>query len=653
MSVTVRNVGTAEYDPMLGAPACANPSASCTSGPFLAGRGPVGPEPNQPNAIDGCADGAAGTFHVDESIDELKVATLDGTELTEGATVAVSVKLWAGAAYASDRVDLYTAGDASAPQWNFVGTYAIYQQGAQTLIPKIVLPAGATQVVRAVLRQSGSAAACTAGPYDDHDDLVFAVRPASGPPPTIAITAPADGQTIRGSTSVTVAVTNAAVIEQVELLADGVVFAADATAPYYALYDPLVLGTHVLVAQARDVSGNVATSEPVTIFAIDGESPTVRIVSPAAGEHVSGTVTVTADATDDVAVQSVEFFADSRLLGSDQSAPYQVTWATSGLAPGAHTLFAQAYDTSNNVKGSDYVTVYVDGSAPSVSILSPPQYATVSGTVPVSISASDPDGVLKVELYVSGQLYGIDTAAPWEILWTTASGGQKTLEAKAYDSLGNVSTSAPVYVNVDNPVPMLSVTAPAAAATVGGTVTVSAAVSANSNFALVDFWVTPEADPTTTRYVGTAPPQGGVATTTWASGDGSYPDGEYSILASGLEGTPGNYRVTATSPRVFFTLDNLAPATAISSPLKGSTVSGIVPVNVTATDGNPITKVELWVNGVLYGTDTVAPYSFTWDTTGTSGTMTLVAKAYSLGRVGSSETVRLKVGSVRVKGQSR
>ncbi len=367
---------------MLGAPACANPSASCTSGPFLAGRGPVGPEPNQPNAIDGCADGAAGTFHVDESIDELKVATLDGTELTEGATVAVSVKLWAGAAYASDRVDLYTAGDASAPQWNFVGTYAIYQQGAQTLIPKIVLPAGATQVVRAVLRQSGSAAACTAGPYDDHDDLVFAVRPASGPPPTIAITAPADGQTIRGSTSVTVAVTNAAVIEQVELLADGVVFAADATAPYYALYDPLVLGTHVLVAQARDVSGNVATSEPVTIFAIDGESPTVRIVSPAAGEHVSGTVTVTADATDDVAVQSVEFFADSRLLGSDQSAPYQVTWATSGLAPGAHTLFAQAYDTSNNVKGSDYVTVYVDGSAPSVSILSPPQYATVSGTVP-------------------------------------------------------------------------------------------------------------------------------------------------------------------------------------------------------------------------------------------------------------------------------
>ena len=47
---------------------------------------------------------------------------------------------------------------------------------AGVLSATYTLPAGAQQAVRGVFRYSGSAGACTGGPYDDHDDLVFATQ---------------------------------------------------------------------------------------------------------------------------------------------------------------------------------------------------------------------------------------------------------------------------------------------------------------------------------------------------------------------------------------------------------------------------------------------------------------------------------------------
>jgi len=48
--------------------------------------------------------------------------------------------------------------------------------GAQTLSATYTLPAGLLQAVRARLRYRGEPGSCGSGPYDDHDDLVFAVR---------------------------------------------------------------------------------------------------------------------------------------------------------------------------------------------------------------------------------------------------------------------------------------------------------------------------------------------------------------------------------------------------------------------------------------------------------------------------------------------
>jgi hypothetical protein len=86
----------------------------------------------------------------------------------------------------------------------------------------------------------------------------------------------------------------------------------------------------------------------------------VALTAPAAGATVSGTVAVTAAATDDVAVAKVEAYVDGTLMGTTTSSPYSVNWNTAGAANGPHNLTAKAYDTSGNTTTSAVVSVTVN-----------------------------------------------------------------------------------------------------------------------------------------------------------------------------------------------------------------------------------------------------------------------------------------------------
>jgi hypothetical protein len=154
--------------------------SSCETGPSLVlGRDGRGPEPNQPNTInDSCLDGTSGVFHSDESNDALKVSTTDGTNFAAGKTVRIDATVWAWTTPSQDHLDLYFASNAASPSWTFVATLTPTVMGAQTLSATYTLPAGALQAVRAQFRYQGSASPCTAGGFNDRDDLVFAVTSA-------------------------------------------------------------------------------------------------------------------------------------------------------------------------------------------------------------------------------------------------------------------------------------------------------------------------------------------------------------------------------------------------------------------------------------------------------------------------------------------
>jgi extracellular elastinolytic metalloproteinase len=168
---------TAVFDAALQAPRCSTVGSSCDTGSSLVlGRDGRGPEPNQPNTVaDSCADGTSGTFHADESNDRIVVSTTDGTSFAAGKTVRIDATVWAWTTPSADRLDLYYAANATSPAWTFIATLTPTVAGQQTLSASYTLPSGALQAVRAQVRYQGSASACTAGGYNDRDDLVFAV----------------------------------------------------------------------------------------------------------------------------------------------------------------------------------------------------------------------------------------------------------------------------------------------------------------------------------------------------------------------------------------------------------------------------------------------------------------------------------------------
>jgi thermitase len=95
------------------------------------------------------------------------------------------------------------------------------------------------------------------------------------------------------------------------------------------------------------------------------------------------------------------------------------------------------------------------------------------------------------------------------------------------------------------------------------------------------------------------------------------------------------------------TADTTAPVAAIAAPLGSSSVSGQVAVNVNASDNVGVARVELKVNGTVVAVDSAAPYSFSWDSTGSAnGMVNLVAVAYdAAGNAGSSATVAVNVAN--------
>ena len=96
----------------------------------------------------------------------------------------------------------------------------------------------------------------------------------------------------------------------------------------------------------------------------DKTPPTVKIIDPAAGAKVKGITALGVTAADNVAVSSVRFLVDKKLIGTDVAPPFTIDWDTRKVKKGKHSLTAQAVDPSRNVGKSRAVVVSVDNSGP-------------------------------------------------------------------------------------------------------------------------------------------------------------------------------------------------------------------------------------------------------------------------------------------------
>ncbi len=480
---------------------------------------------------------------------------------------------------------------------------------------------------------------------------------ASGTPnditaPVVSITSPSDGATVSDSISVTATASDDVGVAGVRFLLDGAPLGPeDTSAPYMAAWDTTTAadGAHTLTAVARDAAGNSTTSDSVTVTVANADTtpPAVSITSPSSGETLWGTVSITADASDDEGVSGVRFLLNGAPLGpEDTSAPYMTVWDTTTASDGSHTLTAVARDAAGNTTTSAAVTVSVDNpdtSDPTVSITSPASGATVNGTITITADAADDEGVAGVRFFVDGSPVGAeDTSSPWSVSWdtTTASDGPHTLTAVARDAAGNTATSAAVTVTVDNPDttdPTVSITFPSTGATVSGTITITADAADDEGVAGVRFFV----DGSPVGAEDTSSPWSVSWDTTTAS------DGAHTLTAVARDAA-GN---TTTSEPVFLTVanaDTTPPTVTITVPSAGSTVAGSVQITADAADDEGVVGVRFRVDGVDVGAeDTASPWQRTWDTTTVAnGTHTLTAVARdAAGNTTTSQPVTVTVAN--------
>jgi hypothetical protein len=311
------------------------------------------------------------------------------------------------------------------------------------------------------------------------------------PASAVRVINPVDGASLCGAVTVEVAVSGDT--EEVAFSLDGTTMEVDTASPF--TWDWSTLGTtngsHAVRATATLEDGSVVQNTIVVTVENTGEAcdnlPNITITAPTDGAYGFGTVSVTANASDDVGVLRVQFFVDSGLLVEDASIPYGVDWDSDAFDEGPHILKAIAYDTADQ-SAETRATITIDRSAPLVEITEPGG-GTLDGMVTVSADVTDAIGLDTVVLQIDGSSEVVLTEPPfaWEWDTTLAGHGSHTIEVIATDRAGHVGVDM-LEVDVDNP-PEVTVTDPGDGDTVSGTLNVRASAVDDDTVSSVSLFV--------------------------------------------------------------------------------------------------------------------------------------------------------------------
>jgi glucose/arabinose dehydrogenase/PKD repeat protein len=157
-------------------------------------------------------------------------------------------------------------------------------------------------------------------------------------------------------------------------------------------------GTYYYRVTAADAAGNISGSSNEMSAVVPGDQPpSVSITAPVGGATVSGTITVTASASDDVGVAGVQFQVDGAALGAeDTSAPYSVPWLTNAVSNGSHRLTAVARDGGGHQTTSAPVDVTVDNAPapPPSGLVAAYSFNTVNGSTVADLSGNNNTGTV-------------------------------------------------------------------------------------------------------------------------------------------------------------------------------------------------------------------------------------------------------------------
>jgi len=207
-------------------------------------------------------------------------------------------------------------------------------------------------------------------------------------------------------------------------------------------------------ADPEEIWGN-AFYEPWLTKPCDIMPPTVQIIAPVSGSYMCGPIIVNVSATDNTAIDRVEFYINGTLVYIDYIAPYEYRWDTNTWRDGIYVLSVAAYDTSNNVD-HDEVVIIVDNTPPECNISWPLNETYLRGTVNLRIAGGDRN-LQAIKLYINNKLISswisnITCTYQWD---TTAwPDGPCWIRIIAEDLAGNIREIT-VRVIIDNTSPVI------------------------------------------------------------------------------------------------------------------------------------------------------------------------------------------------------
>jgi hypothetical protein len=205
------------------------------------------------------------------------------------------------------------------------------------------------------------------------------------------------------------------------------------------------------------------------IGSLAAASSYVTITAPAAQATVRGTITIATSESADVSWANV--FVDQVWVASNSPAsmpPYSVTWNSTSVADGNHTISVTGYNSSNAAVAIAAISIIVQNHSPTPTPTPPPAYvkitsptngATVSGII--TIATSESANVSWINVFVDKVWVASNppnALPPYSITWDsrTVANRSHSISVTGYNSNSAAIATAVITVTVQNTSPTAS-----------------------------------------------------------------------------------------------------------------------------------------------------------------------------------------------------
>ena len=443
-------------------------------------------------------------------------------------------------------------------------------------------------------------------------------------PPTLTITFPADQSVLSDTVTISAYAFDNVELDTVTIYLNDSVIHQSKDGPYeysWITQNYAEDEYHTIRAKAQDLSGNVNYTNTIQVM-IDNQdnvNPTGTLIFPFTGQTLTGEVTIIVEASDNDGVSSVTIYIDGDTVTTLTAPPYTYTWNTINEVDDIiYTIHSHVQDNSGNQITLGPINVLIDNYeaddniAPTGTITHPPSASTVSGTIDIQVNAYDNVQMGFVDFIIDGSAVAQDSIPPYIYTWNTLEEMEDTdhiINVNLTDSAGNETSLFPVTVYVNNIVepdvtpPTIVIYDPAANQTVSGTVPFLTIATDNVGINRVEFYHDYVLEHTATSYP---------YSYEWNS-TAMEDDSEHIWYVKAFD-TSENEAQTQPIAIYVDNEDNIPPTGFILYPYAGQTLSGVVQIQVSASDNTGVAQVEFFIDGLLAVSDSQEPFNYDWDT---------------------------------------